>query len=157
MRTIKVGIIGAGAISHEHIAGVSRSEHAEVIAIADMNTERREAFARKYHVPRAYTSAEQLINDPELDAVTIAVPNIFHAPVATMALKAGKHVMLEKPFAPTLIEAIAGTRGARETGKGFMVGSDQPFSPNSKINQGLTGGGKHGKIYHSKTTPTRRP
>jgi predicted dehydrogenase len=156
MQSIKVGIIGAGAISEHHCVGVNGHPRASVVAVADTHAGRREAFAKQHNVPRAYASADQLIADPDLDAVTIAVPNVFHAPLAIAALQAGKHVMLEKPFAPTLHDALDIAHVARASRKVFMVGMNQRFNRESQLVKSAIARGELGDIYHGKTAWMRR-
>src|SRR5918993_46173 len=110
--SIKIGIIGAGGMAAYHTTGF-RQAGAEIIALADVNQAAAEKSAAQYGIGRTFTDvAEMLRALPELDAVSIIVPNKFHAPLAIAALKAGKHVFCEKPPAlsakeMTLIQAAA--------------------------------------------------
>ena len=91
----KVGVIGAGGMAQYHIDGF-RKAGAEVVAMADVNLEAATASAAQYGIPNVYGDvAEMLASD--IDAVSIIVPNKFHAPLAIQALQAGKHVFCEKP------------------------------------------------------------
>ncbi|MGY8643193.1 MAG: Gfo/Idh/MocA family protein, partial [Verrucomicrobiales bacterium] len=92
----KVGIIGAGGMVSYHIAGFKKAG-AEVIAIADMVKEAANKVAAEHDIPTSYGSVEEILANPDIDAITIIVPNKFHAPLAIQALEAGKHVFCEKP------------------------------------------------------------
>lgn len=95
--SIKIGIIGAGGMASYHAAGF-RQAGAEIVALADVNLAAAEKTATKHEIGRAFGNvAEMLRAIPELDAVSIIVPNKFHASLALQALKAGKHVFCEKP------------------------------------------------------------
>ena len=90
--TIKVGIIGAGAIADDHCKNLQKHPGAQVVAVADLSEERRARVKKDYQLARDYAKWEDLVNDRGLDAVVVALPNAFHAPVSLAALKAGKHV-----------------------------------------------------------------
>ncbi|MFY9923449.1 MAG: Gfo/Idh/MocA family oxidoreductase [Opitutaceae bacterium] len=95
--SIKTAIIGAGGMAAYHISGF-REAGAEVVAVADVNRGAAEKCAARHEVPRAFGDvAEMLRTLPDLDAVSVIVPNKFHAPLAIQALEAGKHVFCEKP------------------------------------------------------------
>lgn len=93
----KIGLIGAGNMARYHVAGF-RQAGAEPIALCDVNALAAQQAATRHEIPRTFTDpAEMLRALPELDAVSILVPNKFHAPLALQALQAGKHVFCEKP------------------------------------------------------------
>lgn len=100
---LRWGIIGAGGIAERRtIPGLLLAEHAELIAV--MNPSRSEEIRERFGAKRAYTDAESLLSDPEVDAVYIASPVVCHATQAKLAADAGKHVLLEKPIAMTCEE-----------------------------------------------------
>lgn len=156
MKHLKVGIIGAGAISHEHVVGINQHPHASVVAVAELDDTRRQQFAGRYHIPRQYASAEQLIAAPDIDAVTIAIPNKFHAPITIAALQAGKHVLLEKPFARNIHEAQQVADVAQRCGMVFMLGLNNRYRRETQIIRSLVKQGLLGEIYHIKTRWMRR-
>ena len=93
----KIAIIGAGGMAAYHATGF-RQAGAEIIALCDVNQGAAHKAAAKHGIAKVYTDvAEMLKALPELDAVSVIVPNKFHAPLALQALKAGKHVFCEKP------------------------------------------------------------
>ena len=93
----KIAIIGAGGMAQYHIDGF-RQAGAEIIALADLNEAAAKATASEHGIPQTFASVETMFEQlPELDAVSIIVPNKFHAPLAIQALNAGKHVFCEKP------------------------------------------------------------
>ncbi len=156
MKTLRVGLIGAGQISYRHAAEINELSHAEVIAAADPNRERLEALGEEHRIARLYEKAEDLIADADLDAVSIAAPNAFHAPYALAALDAGKHVMLEKPFAMNYGEAQKVAERAEMTGKVLTVGMNQRFVPAVQTMKARIAEGDAGEIYHGKAFWLRR-
>ena len=156
MQEIRVGIIGAGQIAYRHAESINRHPQARVIAVADPNEGRRQAFETRFDLPHAYAVAEELIDNGDLDAVSIAVPNVFHADMAVSALNAGKHVLLEKPMAMNYAEAAGIAEAARKSGRVFTVGMNQRFTEESQIIKTLADRGDLGDIYHAKAYWFRR-
>src|SRR5450432_4089975 len=101
---VRIGIIGAGWPGERHAEGY-KACGAQVVAVSDLNEPRRDKFAKTHEVPHSYADYQELLADPEIDAVSIALPTFLHRPAAVAALEAGKHVLCEKPPATTLAEA----------------------------------------------------
>ena len=156
MKKLKVGIIGAGAISRDHCRGVTRHPDAEMAAVADLSEKRASALQQEFGMARAYTRWRDLVRDRELDAVVVALPNALHAPVAIAALQAGKHVLLEKPFALSLAQAQAVVAEAKKARKVLMLGMNQRYTRDAQTVKTLVGRGDLGDIYHGKAVWLRR-
>ena len=115
--SIRVGIIGCGKIAQvRHIPEYAANPHAEVYGFYDINLARAEELAKKYG-GKAFASYEALLADPEIEAVSVCAANHAHAEISIAALKAGKHVLCEKPMAVTLEECEAMVAAAKESGK----------------------------------------
>jgi predicted dehydrogenase len=156
MEKIRIGLIGAGGWGNNHAQGYTASPNAELVAIADKSLETAQSLAAKYHVPNAYGSAEELLADPNVDAVSIVIPNAFHAETAIKALDAGKPVLLDKPFALSVEQAEQVIAKARETGLTFMMGMNQRFNRDTQILKEHIGSGLLGDVYHAKAHWLRR-
>lgn len=154
--SIRVGIIGAGAIAQDHCKNVSRYPGAELAAIADLSAARRNEIKKTYGMQRAYATWEELIADREIDAVTIALPNALHAPASLAAIKAGKHVLLDKPFAMNLAEARKVATAAKRRKVVMMLGMNQRYGTDSQTLHALAARGDLGEIYHVKAEWLRR-
>ena len=99
MEKIRWGILGAAKIAVEKvIPAMQVGTYSEVIAIASRDSDRVGALATALGIPKAYASYERLLEDPDVDAVYIPLPNHLHVPWATKAAEAGKHVLCEKPI-----------------------------------------------------------
>lgn len=99
MKTIKVGLIGTGYIGMVHLEMLRRLGGVEVAAVADTNRDLAEAASEKYRISRVYESADELIADPEIEAVHNCAPNNVHFDINSKAIRAGKEVLSEKPLA----------------------------------------------------------
>ena len=122
---IRVGIAGCGKIAQvRHLPEYRDHPNARVCGLFDLNRERAEALAEEYHA-RAYGTYEEMLADPEIDAVSVCTANIAHADMAVAALKAGKHVLCEKPMATTLEDCERMVQAARESGRVLMIGQNQ--------------------------------
>jgi len=99
MKKIKVGIIGVGYIGVSHIEAVRRLGFLELVGIADTNAEMAKARMEDFDIAKCYANMEELINDPEIEAVHNCTPTNLHLTVNEMAIKAGKHIFSEKPLA----------------------------------------------------------
>lgn len=113
-KMIRWGILGTGRIAHTFTNGAKTVPGTEVKAIASRSFEKAEAFARQYAISNYYGSYEELVKDPEVDAVYIATPHPFHKACGILALEAGKPVLCEKPFTVNAKEAEEVISLARE-------------------------------------------
>jgi D-xylose 1-dehydrogenase (NADP+, D-xylono-1,5-lactone-forming) len=95
---VKWGIVSTADINRKVIPGAHASDKVDLVAVASREATRAEAYAREWEIPRAYGSYEELLADPELEAVYISLPNTLHVEWSIKALEAGKHVLCEKPF-----------------------------------------------------------
>lgn len=156
MSKIKVGIIGTGSISHLHIQGYLKNPDVELYALCDINEERVKAVGEKYKVSRIYTDMNDMLKLEELDAVSVCTWNSAHAPCSIAALKAGKHVICEKPMAMNAEEARAMKKAADEAGKLLMIGFVRRFGNDANIIKDYQSTDFLGDIYYAKATYLRR-
>ena len=155
-KTVRVGVIGCGAISGDHCEGVRRHPDAELAALCDISEKRLKEQAKRHGVARTFAKWEALVACPDLDAVTVALPNYLHAPVSIAALKAGKHVCCEKPFATAYAEAKAVADAAKKAKKVFAVGMNARFARDRQVVKALVERGELGDVYHARAYYLRR-
>ena len=149
--TIKVGIIGCGKIAQvRHIPEYLANPNAEICGFYDINLARAEELARKYGA-KAYPTYEALLADPSIDAVSVCAANHVHAEISIAALKAGKHVLCEKPMAISLEECEAMVAAARESGKYLMIGQNQRLAKAHIKARELIAQGAIGKVLTFRT------
>lgn len=154
---LRFGVLGAGQISRSACEEINRHTSARVVAASDPSAERLAGLATALGGDlRTFPDNQALLQDPDIDAVFIATPNAFHAPLASSALQAGKHVLVEKPFATNAIEARAVVEQAAQSGKLLSVGMNQRFREDSQGVRALVESGKLGHVYHAKAFWFRR-
>lgn len=130
MRTVKWGVLGTAYIFERDTAeGMKQAENCELYAIAGRSMEKAEVFKEKYGFQKAYGGYEDLLADPQVEAVYIPLPNTMHYEWTIKALKAKKHVLCEKPLAPTAKEAQEMFETAREQGVFLMEAFAYQHSP----------------------------
>jgi xylose dehydrogenase (NAD/NADP) len=95
---VRWGLLSTANINDKLLAGAAESDEVDVIAVASRDSARAEAYARERGIPRAHGSYEDLLTDPEVEAVYISLPNAMHVEWSIRALEAGKHVLCEKPL-----------------------------------------------------------
>ena len=123
MEKIKVGVIGAGSISQEHIRSYLNNPGVELYALCDINEKTLKNAGEKYGVTRLFTDKDKMLAAlPELDAVSVCTWNSAHAPCAIAALNAGCHVLCEKPMATSAAEARRMVEAAEKNNRLLMIG-----------------------------------
>ena len=153
---IKVAVVGAGWIAtHGHLPGHKKAG-ANLAAIADIVPGLAEKTAQEYGAARAYTDWREMLEREKPDVVSVCVPNVYHSEVATAALKAGAHVLCEKPVATSVAEAAAMFETAKSAGRTLMVSQNLRFRPvNERIKERIDAG-EFGRIYHGDAFYVRR-
>lgn len=146
----RAGVIGCGAIAERlHIPDFVDSPDAEAVAICDANLKKAKEVGAKL-VPNAkvYSDYRKMLKEEDLDGVTVALPNFLHETVTVAALKAGCHVMVEKPMAATAAEARRMLAAAKKAGKLLMVNQNQRRDGINRKAREIVDSGILGKILH---------
>ncbi len=147
MEKLRLGVIGAGSFSDYHLDGIAQVANAEAVAICDVDIEKAKAKAEKYHVESVYTDYNELLAREDIDAVTLPLPDQVHKEITIAALKAGKHVLCEKPMALDLDECKEMVKVARECGKQLMVGQVGRYTPAFVETKRLLDEGAIGELF----------
>jgi predicted dehydrogenase len=148
MKTLKVGIVGLG-IGRWHLESFNATRGAEVVALCDLNEKLLAETGAEFGVRRLFSDYRELVADPEVEAVSVCVPNNLHRPVARAALDAGKHVLCEKPLAASAMDARRLVRTSRRRRRVFMVGMKLRYSPEASWIRRLADRGRLGNVYHA--------
>lgn len=149
MRKIKIAVIGCGMIaSTQHIKAYANNDLAEIKYLVDIKQERAVELAQTYNVPFTETDFSKILEDEELEAVSICTPNYTHAPIAIACLNAGKHVLCEKPAALNLNQVLEMKAVADHNDKILNIGVVNRYNTAvNKIKQ-MIDRGELGKVYH---------
>lgn len=151
-----VAVIGAGAIGVDHLASFKQHPAARVAVLAEVSPERGREAQERFGIPELITDYREVLGRDDIDIVSIALPNYLHAPVALDALKAGKHVMVDKPMATNAREAARLVSEADKRGVLLMVGQNMRFTAEVQTAKALVERGTLGEVYHAKTCWRRR-
>lgn len=155
-KKLKVGIIGCGSIAAVHIAAYQNNPNVELYALCDIDQARLDAAAAACGVARKFTRCEDMVALSELDMVSVCTWNSAHAPCTIAALKAGKHVLCEKPMAMSAREARQMQEAAQAAGKLLMIGFVRRFGNDCALLEDLIGQDVFGELYYAKASYLRR-
>lgn len=144
MEKLRMGVISCSGMAEGHMEAIRKNPDAELIAVCDIDLEKAKKTARKFGVEHVFQDYRELLSMPEVDAVTIVTPDQLHREMAEEALRAGKHVLCEKPLALTREDCAAITAAAEKADKKFMVGQICRYTPGFKkakelIDKGVIG------------------
>lgn len=130
---MKLGIIGAGMIAQEVLTFIGEIENIEVVAIAatPRSAEKLRDLSEKYGISKYYTAYEDLLANPEIEVVYVALPNNLHYEVMDKALDAGKDIICEKPFTANVNQALKIFKKAEAKGKIILEATSNRFIPNA--------------------------
>jgi len=152
---LKVGVVGLG-MGRCHAQVCAALPDVQLKALCDASPERLAAVAAEFDVKGTYKDFNTMIEQGDLDAVVIALPNHLHADFSIRALRRGLHVLVEKPIATNVQDAEAMLQASREADRVLMVGFNQRFAPLHQTAGRFIRQGSLGRIYYAKTNWLRR-
>lgn len=157
-KKFRYALLGCGGCGmYKHLAAYAMfPDEVELTGVYDSNRANAEKAAREFNVTRIYATVEEALADKTTDIVSVATPNAFHAPYTIAALKAGKHVHVEKPVALNAEEARAIVAAKNASGRFVMVGLNNRFTNSSRFAKAYVDGGHLGEIYHARCGWRRR-
>lgn len=157
MAKLKVGIIGTGGISHNHMDGYRRlSDAVEVVACCDIDEEKVKKYARGYSIPNWYTDCREMLEKEALDCVSVTTWNAAHMDCTVAALEHGAHVLCEKPMAMNAQEAQRMQDAAEKAGKLLQVGFVRRFGYDAQSVLDFQKEGMLGDVYYARAQYLRR-
>ncbi|HUU42772.1 MAG TPA: Gfo/Idh/MocA family oxidoreductase [Planctomycetota bacterium] len=160
MKKLRIGIIGTGSIANEvHIPGyrLLADRDVEIVALCDIKPEALKSTLARYSldVP-TYGNYNAMLRKEKLDAVSVCTPNNAHAPATVAALKAGCHVLCEKPIAKNAVEAKRMVDAAKKHRRKLQIGQHQRFQVKSQVIKRAIDAGMLGEIYFARAHALRR-
>lgn len=156
MSKLNVAVIGGGSISEMHLKAYANHSDCHLMAVCDVNEARAREKAEQYGAESVYTDYRELLERSDLDAVSICTWNNTHAEISIAALKAGKHVLVEKPLSKTVEEALAVEQAVKESGKLLQIGYVRRCGSNAQILKQFIDNRDLGEIYYAKASCLRR-
>lgn len=148
---VRWGMLSTSSIGRVMAQAFSESNNAKLVAIAGRDAERSRAYASELEIPRSYGSYDDLLEDPDIDAIYIPLPISFHADWTIKALKAGKNVLCEKPLASSVEEVSKVFDAADEAGCKAAEGLMWRHHPRTYHIQNLLEAGTIGDLLHIRT------
>jgi predicted dehydrogenase len=155
-KTLRVGVLGAGAIGKIHIDCYKEVPGVEVVAFAEKGDARAKERAKVVGVDRFYGDWKKMLAAKDIDAVDVCTPNYLHAPMTIAGLKAGKHVICEKPIAKNCAEARLMAAAAKKYKRKLMIAQNNRWSPGSQAVKRAVDAGYLGDIYYVRAHCLRR-
>ena len=149
---VKWGIVSTALINEKVIPGAHASDKVELIAVASRDQARADVYAQTWEIPRAYGSYEALLEDPDVEAVYISLPNNLHVQWSMKAIEAGKHVLCEKPFTRHATEVEAAFDAADRAGLMLSEAFMYRHNPQTKRLVELVGEGAIGELRLVRST-----
>ncbi len=148
---LNVAVIGAGMMGRHHVRVFDELKNARLVAVADVDKKKLEELRKKYKIS-VYTDYMEMLKKEDVDAVSIAVPTTLHARVAVDCIKAGKHVLVEKPLSHSLQEAKKIVDAAKKHEVKLMVGYVERFNPIVQKLKKLLSSNVFGEVHFVATT-----
>jgi predicted dehydrogenase len=154
-KKLRLGVIGLG-MGRNHVRGYQAHPQADLVAVCDMNEELLQRMGDELGVAGRYTDAETMFAEAKLDAVSVATPNKWHAPLSIAALDHGLHVLCEKPMAMTAAEGEQMIAAAKRAGRNLMINFSYRFLDMSRALKQQVDSGVIGDVYFARTVWHRR-
>jgi predicted dehydrogenase len=155
-RKFRVAFIGCGGISHYHAAELAEMPDVEVVAGVDIRSDRLKLFGDKWGVTKLYKNWDKMLKEVQPDGVSVCTPNGVHAAPTIDALKAGCHVICEKPMAMTPAECEKMIAAAKKANRKLAVGFQYRYHPNTQFLKRAADLGEFGDIMFMKCQALRR-
>ncbi len=150
MKRVNVAVVGCGFIAETaHIPNLLMIPKARLVALCDVDKERLNAIGAKFNIKKLFVDCPEVVENAEINAVMVCTPTATHAEIAKVAVKAGKHVFVEKPLATSYSQGKAVVEAAEKGGVKLMVGYQMRFLPNHKKVKEMMHGGEIGEPFYA--------
>ena len=146
-KILRFAVIGTSDMANYHMNSVVSHKNTELVAICDIHPERITPRAIEHNVKKTFTDYKEMLKDPDIDAVIVCTPDFVHEEMTVEALKAGKHVLCEKPMALTMEECERMVEASKKYSPKMMVGQICRYTPAFKLAKQLIEQGEIGELY----------
>ena len=156
-KKVRIGVIGAGGIANgAHLPGYSLiPDNCEIYALCDIDKKALDTTAEKYGITRKFGNYKKLLECDEIDGVSVCTPNYVHCEITLAALKAGKHVLCEKPIGMNAVEGEQMVQASRKEGKILQIGYNTRFTPSLQALKRHIDAGELGQLYYARAQALR--
>ncbi len=152
-----VGIVGFGGIATGcHVPGWQKLDDVEILGAVDSSEKARKSAKEEFSIPHVFDDYRKLLEIKDIDIIDVCTPNTSHFPITVDSLKAGKHVICEKPLAVSVKEVEGMIKEAKKAGKKLMAAQHQRFKKDSAAVKKMIDAGDFGEIYHAVAYAMRR-
>ena len=152
---VSIGLVGCGGISANHLAGIKLLPEAELVAACDLDAQRVADLARRAGISDTYTDYRSLVERDDIEMVDICTNDESHAEIAIAAARAGKHVLMEKPFATSEDEGLAVLGAVGESGVKAMCAQSLRWDPKFRAVKEMVASGRIGEpVYARYSSPS---
>lgn len=157
-RKVRIGVIGTGGIANgAHLPGYSQiPDQCEIVALCDIDPKALKTTAEKYGVKNTFEDYNKMLEMDEIDGVSVCTPNYVHCDPTIQALKAGKHVLCEKPIAMNAVEAKKMVEAAKKAKKRLQIGYNSRFALSNQLLKKYIDNGELGDVYWARAQCLRR-
>ncbi|MEX0655106.1 MAG: Gfo/Idh/MocA family oxidoreductase [Phycisphaeraceae bacterium] len=157
-KKLRIAFIGAGGIAGAHLKALAKMEDVEVVALADSKNDPMMRYAEEYNIPakHCYDDPQTMLEKVEPDAVSVCTPNGEHCPNTIAALKAGSHVIVEKPMAMSAEEARQMVDTAKAVDRKLVIGFQYRYDPRTQFLKQAVDDGVLGKVMFGRVQAMRR-
>jgi predicted dehydrogenase len=153
---LRCAVIGTGGIGLHYLVSLGSCPRAHSVALSEVNPQRAKEAGERFRIPRIYSDYRELLEQPDIDAVIVSVPNHLHAQIAIEALQARKHVLLEKPMATNAKDAAKVAETAKKMRRTLMVAQNFRFNRGTQAAKLMIERGDLGEVYHARCFWLRR-
>lgn len=155
-RKLRVAFIGAGGIAGTHMRYLKEMSDVEIVAQADVAEASMKRWSEQYEIAESFTDYREMLRQVKPDAVSVCTPNGLHAPATIAALRAGAHVIVEKPMAMDGREAQQMIDAARKHRRKLVIGFQYRFDPKTRFIKSAIEAGQMGKVVYARVQALRR-
>jgi len=155
-KKVRVGVIGAGFIGPSHFRSYQAVKECELVAVCDIDRGRAKEAGAKFGIPHVFTDCREMLKSDLVEAVSVCTPNECHAPQSIVALKAGKHVLCEKPLAINAGQARKMVEVAKQAKRILMTAQNMRYSGAAQALKKMVDAGRFGTLYFGKAMLLRR-
>ncbi len=156
MKKLRIGFVGAGSIMRVHAETIRTRNDAEVVAVADVSEPSLDVSCAKFGITQRFNDYNEMLNKCDLDVVFVCSPPIIHAEATMTSLRAGCHVLCEKPPAMNATEAAAMASLAEQSELRLFYGLQRRFQANAQATRKYLEQGRFGEVYHASSHWFRR-